>query len=165
MSQCCNHNVMSYQKYNIYEGSTTIQLSPKHDWMRIQRRHYPDEFNESHIVLSPPTNPPQRICMLKSTVTSERRHYCGLNTKSHLTNYFWSQLNTFGSVLIILFIYSFMFKISSYLYDREDINWDLIQRFYVGVVSPGIRYGALNVLLRLSFTCPTGFARGWWWLL
>lgn len=59
---------------------------PNEDWLRSQKRHFKEFLKINKVVMRPQQN--ERIPQLNSTVHIERRHYCGINTKSHLNDFF-----------------------------------------------------------------------------
>ncbi|CAH1967069.1 unnamed protein product [Acanthoscelides obtectus] len=70
-----------------YEPNTTILLKPENDWMRAQRRHFGDLPTLTAIKFSEPL-PPRRQMRLHFSTRNQKRHYCGLYTRSHLDEYF-----------------------------------------------------------------------------
>ncbi|KAG5889425.1 hypothetical protein JTB14_032759 [Gonioctena quinquepunctata] len=73
--------------YIVHDTNTTIDKTAKDDWLRAQRRKFPKLNNVSNVPLQSPP-PAVRTTLLNSSKRNERRHFCGLNTKSHLDNYF-----------------------------------------------------------------------------
>lgn len=66
----------------------SIELSPKQDWLRPQRRHYPLIFNRSNIRFEPePVKPTSRF-NAGFSLRDEKRHFCNVNTRSYLDDYF-----------------------------------------------------------------------------
>nr|CAH7769930.1 unnamed protein product [Callosobruchus chinensis] len=55
--------------------------------MRAQKRHFGDLPSSSGIAFSEP-KPPTRELRLHFSTRNQRRHYCNVNTRSYLDNYF-----------------------------------------------------------------------------
>ncbi|VEN35396.1 unnamed protein product [Callosobruchus maculatus] len=80
-------NGQPHVHYLNYEANTTILLNPKSDWMRAQKRHFGDLPTYSAVTFSEP-KPPRRELRLYCNTRNQRRHYCNVNTRSYLDNYF-----------------------------------------------------------------------------
>lgn len=71
-------------------GPTTncaVRNMPRQSWKRAQKRHFPDITNQS-IVDFAPKQVPTRKLQSTSDERSERRHYCNVNSKDHMKDFF-----------------------------------------------------------------------------